>query len=112
MIRMALIICFILAGGYAAYFLFAPASIRYSSEIRRGNRIAREIDRFRARKGHLPLSLTEIGKLESESGPFYYERCGESRYIVWFGTTLGESMTYDSAKRVWTSLNLTCPATN
>jgi hypothetical protein len=60
-----------------------------------GNAIVSKIETFRRETGRLPNSLSEIGVEERESGPDY---CKTSRngYIVWYGTTLGESDTYDS----------------
>jgi len=44
---------------------------------------------------------------DEERNRFFYETCGD-RYDLWFGTTLGRSMTYDSATRKWNSLNVVC----
>lgn len=108
-IPLVLVIGFLLTGGCAALFLFALDSIVYWQNVRKGNRVASEIDRYRAQKGHLPLSLGEIGEPDSESGPIYYQQCSETHYLLWFGTTLGHSMSFDSANRSWVSLNIVCP---
>jgi hypothetical protein len=90
----------------AAYSVYAV----YFENIAHGNRIAREIDAYSQRQGHLPSSLEDVGEHESEDGPIYYMLCGNSHYILWFGTMLGHSMTYDSVSRSWDSLNSGCPS--
>jgi len=55
----------------------------------------------------LPASMQELGVGPPEADRFFYEKCSETRFIVWFGTRLGESMTYDSAANNW-QLNIVC----
>ena len=69
--------------------------------IKAGNEIIGKIEDFRKEKGRLPVSLSEIGIEEKEEGPIYYDRKSETRYILWFGTSLGESVTYDSETKKW-----------
>ncbi len=66
-----------------------------------GNEIVAKIEKFKTEKGRLPNSLGEIGIVETESGPIYYKKESESKYIVWFGKELGESATYDSDTKQW-----------
>jgi len=70
-----------------------------------GDRVIAKVNEFRQQKGRLPSSLSEIGTDETESGPIYYERRGDTRYIVWYGTRLGESVTYDSDVGRWEAHN-------
>ncbi|HEY2858730.1 MAG TPA: hypothetical protein VGJ21_09970 [Terracidiphilus sp.] len=107
-IRIAISIAFVLAAGFVVYFLFAPDSWLYSRRIALGNRDAFKIDAYRQRTGRVPARLEDLGVDVSEDGPICYERCSDTRYILWFGTTLGESMSFDSAKRTWVSLNIVC----
>ena len=71
------------------------------ARIREGNEIVTKIESFRRDKGRLPDTLSEIGIKEKEEGSFYYEKKSEVKYVLWFGTTLGESVTYDSETRKW-----------
>ena len=66
-----------------------------------GNEVAQKVEKFKTEKGRLPNNLIEIGIVETETGPIYYEKKTESRYILWFGKELGESMTYDSDTKQW-----------
>ena len=66
-----------------------------------GQKVIAKIEQFQRDQGRLPSSLAEIGIRETESGPIYYEKKEERRYIVWYGTTLGESVTYISEIRKW-----------
>jgi hypothetical protein len=88
--------------------MFAPDSIVYSREIKGGNKIVRSIDVFRERERRLPASLSEVGISGKDQNRYFYEPCTNGRYIVWFCTRLGESMTYDSAIHKWDSLNIPC----
>ncbi len=73
----------------------------YSEKFAKGNETAAQIEKFRKEKGRLPNSLNEIGIEEKEEGPIYYEKKSESRYVLWFGKELGESVTYDSDTKEW-----------
>jgi hypothetical protein len=88
--------------------LFGPDTFVWRSEIKEGDRIISEIASARVRDGHLPESLSEIGVSDQESDKFFYNKCSDTRFIVWFGTTLGESMTFDSATGSWRSRNIAC----
>jgi hypothetical protein len=88
----------------AAVLSFAFCSCGLYSEdsrVKEGNELIAKIERFRSEKGRLPASLAELGIKEKEEGPLYYSKRGESDYVVWFGTTLGESVTYDSRSKKW-----------
>jgi len=67
----------------------------------KGNEAAAKIENFRNEKGRLPDSLSEVGIVETESGPIYYRKESESKYILWFGKGLGESVVYDSETKQW-----------
>ncbi len=73
----------------------------YNGKIKQGNEVVAKVEKFRNEKGTLPNSLSEIGIEETESGPIYYKKESESKYIVWFGKKLGESETYDSDSKQW-----------
>ncbi len=83
---------------FVGFIIFACG---YGEKIKKGNEIAAKIEKFKAEKGRLPDSLSEIGVIETESGPIYYKKESESKYILWFGKELGESMTYDSDTKQW-----------
>jgi len=71
----------------------------YWSEARQANKVIAAVDSFQSRYCRLPDTLADIGLKDSESGPVYYEKTSDSTYIVWFGTELGESATYESATK-------------
>lgn len=70
-------------------------------KLQSGVEVISKIEKFRSENNRLPNNLTEIGIIENEGGPVYYEKKTESEYILWFGKELGESMTYDSQTKAW-----------
>jgi hypothetical protein len=69
--------------------------------IKTGNLIINKIENYKNTKGVLPSSLNDIGVEEKLEGPLYYQKIDSTKYLIWFGTTLGESYTYDSDKGKW-----------
>ena len=93
-------------------FLFleyiGPPNVIWRSEIRKGNRLISDIEAFHRVHGRLPAELSELSKGPTEQEKLFYQRCDETSYIVWFGTTLGESMTYHSKSRDWSEASDDC----
>ena len=77
-----------------------PDRIVYRSEFKTGEMVVARIEYFRNQRSRLPEDLQEIGIVSDSIGVFYRKE-SKDRYIVWFGTTLGESITYDSATKKW-----------
>ena len=71
------------------------------SKINQGNEIVNKIENYRKEKGVLPTSLSEVGIEEKEDSVIHYKKESETKFILWFGTTLGESTTYDSETKNW-----------
>jgi hypothetical protein len=107
-ILVALAIVVVAGAGLAAFLLFAPPSLLFSRNIRTGDEIVGRVEAFRKQRHVLPGSLAEAGVSESNQDKYFYERCGDTRYIVWFGTWLGESMTWNSANRRWDEASAGC----
>ena len=105
-LRLACAACILAAG--AIFSVFGPDTFVYRNEIRRGNEMVARINAFRAHTGHLPASIEEIGATGKDLDKFFYQRCSDTQFNVWFGTALGESETFDSASNSWTSVNLAC----
>lgn len=61
----------------------------------------RKIEEFHETNGRLPENLKEIGIEERLEGPLFYDRVENEDYIIWFGTTLGESEKYESKTGCW-----------
>jgi len=93
---------------FAYFFGFGPDTVVYRKEIQEGNVAIAQIEVFRSQRHRLPSSMEEAGITVPDPQRIYYERCSDTQYLVWFGTTLGESMTYDSATSTWLSLNIGC----
>ncbi len=76
-------------------------SASWDSKRSQGEVVIQKIEAFRAHQKRLPRSLTDVGVRESEDGPVYYRQITDTRYEVWYGTSLGESVTYDSERKTW-----------
>ena len=83
-----------------AYYFFSRNS-KEDLLIKKGNQIVLKIEEFKNKNGRLPYSLNEINIQEKIEGPFYYEKKDNNSYVLWFGTELGESTTYDSKLKRW-----------
>ena len=70
------------------------------SEHKAGKEIIARVEQFRNSTGRLPEAISDVGLKENESCPCYCKTSNDS-YIVWYGTTLGESDTYDSRTKKW-----------
>ena len=85
----------------ATTICFAVSGCVSAGKTAKGNEAVVKIEKFRNEKGRLPDSLSETGIAETESGPIYYRKESESKYILWFGKGLGESVVYDSETKQW-----------
>jgi hypothetical protein len=92
--------------GYCAFF--GPPEIVWRGQIRRANHLITQVESYRNTHGRLPSAISEVPGETAVQDRTFYERCSDARYVVWFGTTLGHSMSYDSATRNWTPLNIPC----
>lgn len=96
-----LIITSIVIIGLVAFYFIIPS--KEEKLTNQGNEIIQKIEKYRVDNGHLPNSLTEIGIKEKEEGPLYYDKRDSINYTLSFGTSLGESETYHSETKKWTS---------
>ena len=79
---------------------YMPPQITYRGEFKTAEKIIFEVESFRRVHGRLPNTL-EDAAIADKTINVYYRRENKDRYIVWFGTTLGESMIYDSDEKRW-----------
>lgn len=92
----------------ACLFVFGPTSLVWGREIHNGDKLISKIESFHREHSRLPTSLSEVETNDATLEKFFYEKCNEGRFLVWFGTSLGESVTFDSASGVWKPVNVTC----
>ena len=102
------LLIFVAIGIFLYRNLLGPPEIVWSTEIHAGNRLVDEIEAYRRNHGQLPSDLMDIGTSPSERDRFFYGRCSQTDYMVWFGRTLGESMTYNSKSRDWNDVGNGC----
>ena len=70
------------------YFVLAPDEVLYRQEIRQGNDLVRNIEKFRQERGHLPGSMDDLPISGVNVESVFYDKCSESHCVVWFGTRL------------------------
>lgn len=95
----------ILAGVTLCFIAFVtvfwqPTRVLHWRDFRTGNKIISRVEAFRKSYGHLPETLRDVGITDPDLRVFY-QKTNDNDYIVWFGTTLGESETYDSHTKKW-----------
>lgn len=81
--------------------LFSSCSYSDKKLIKQGDELVLKIEGFKAEKGYLPNSLEDIGIKETLEGPLFYVKWDSINYMVYFGTSLGESMIYYSDTKEW-----------
>ncbi|MFY0628633.1 MAG: hypothetical protein JXR07_20210 [Reichenbachiella sp.] len=77
------------------YLLSGCCNLQYERQ-KYAETIIERIEDYKTKKNQLPTSVSEIGFIESEDSPAFYEQTTDSTYIVWYGLSLGESRTYNS----------------
>lgn len=82
-------------------WVFGPDRISYFYEFRTGDRIVAKVEHFKALYGRYPDDLKEVGWKSDDSLNIFYRKESNNHYIVWFGTTMGESISYDSQDQKW-----------
>lgn len=82
------------------YWAGQPVGLFHWRDFRTGNEIVSRVEAFR--KGHrrLPDTLDEIGIHDPELRVFY-QKNSDDEFVVWFGTLLDESETYNSRTKRW-----------
>ena len=103
-----------------ALFVFVPTvlisifflsdKILYAREFRVANTIIARTASFKYEHGRLPATLGELGIKDDSPGVFYDKQSADA-FTVWFGTSLGECMTYDSRTKKWDGICGVRPAT-
>lgn len=95
------IILFIILVTLSWILIWRPPFIIYWQKYKIANKYIEKIEQFRQQNQRLPSSLEEIGEITSEKGPIYYQKLSETEYQIWFGTTVGESIIYNSKTKKW-----------
>ena len=90
--------------------LFAGCSKLLDKErIQQGDELVRRVEHFRQENHRLPLSFQEAGITDPQINEQYFMHiCSNDKYILWFGTSLGNSISYSSTTRTWKAANWTC----
>jgi len=95
-VRIIFLTTLLLTISVACFFLYYP--IRRQWLIHKSAPVILRIENYHFKQGSFPPSLSAV---EIEENPFYYQKQGETNYIVWFGEQLGESVVYDSSRKSW-----------
>ncbi|HLM02737.1 MAG TPA: hypothetical protein VK400_16915 [Pyrinomonadaceae bacterium] len=100
-IRKFFCFCLLTLVAFASISQASCSGVFFQSKQKQAIAIIEKIEGFKVKENRLPNSLSEIGVAETEEGPIYYRKISETRYEVWYGTKLGESVTYDSERKTW-----------
>lgn len=87
-------------------FISCQFNIREKALIDKGNNIIQEIESYQSINKCLPITLTDIGYSVTIEGPIYYQKQDSLSFILWFGTTIGESIEYNSQSKKWEKNNI------
>jgi hypothetical protein len=79
--------------------LWQPLWLFHWHDYKVGNEIIARVEAFKRTRARLPDKLGDLG-ISDDSG-VYYCKVSDDEYIVWFGTTLGESEIFSSQTRHW-----------
>jgi hypothetical protein len=94
---LAVVVCCLVAG---CAFIWQPVWLYHWRDFRKASEVISRVEAFRKSHRSLPETLDEVGMADPDLKVFY-RRNGDTQYYVWFGTTLGESETYDSQTKRW-----------
>jgi hypothetical protein len=86
---------------FALLVWMSPDRITHRNEFKTGDMIVRRVESFKNEHRRLPVDIDELGIPEAESLRVYFQKESADHYVVWFGTTLGESIVYDSVQKSW-----------
>jgi hypothetical protein len=102
-IRLLLFLFFLIFPIYIFYNFNPSREIYYFLDIHRGNKLIHEIEEYKERFSAYPknLNFTNLDFTKGEDPRFFYELIDENRFVIWFGTILGESILYDSQTNEW-----------
>jgi hypothetical protein len=81
-------------------FIWQPVRIFHWQDFRNGNAIITRVEAYRGAHGRLPDTLGEAG-INDADNQIFYRKAEDNDYVIWFGTFLGESETYDSRTKEW-----------
>ena len=89
--------------GLVIFFLIIAVGCGNSEKklIKQGDELVSKIEEYKEQKGYLPNSIEDVGIKETMEGPLFYVRMDSVNYMVYFGTSLGESMIYYSDTKEW-----------
>ncbi|QIF03923.1 hypothetical protein [Roseimicrobium sp. ORNL1] len=85
----------------AALWMASSDWRREQSLMQAARPIQAELEMYRQRYQQYPDSLVHIGVVEKEGSPIHYQRDSKDHYILWFGSHLGKSKTFQSSAGDW-----------
>lgn len=85
----------------SAFLLSCDFFSKKSARMKMGEEVIAKVEAFKKDKGRLPESSKEMGIVETEAGPVFYQKKSHSRYIVSFSIGFDETYSYDSDTKEW-----------
>jgi hypothetical protein len=84
----------------AVWFIWGWTHV-YDSKFQAAVKVIMELDTFFKNNSKYPDSLEVLGIEETLEGLIFYKKISDQEYEIWFGTTLGNSMVYNSKTKKW-----------
>ena len=73
----------------------------YCEREQYANMIISKADDYIKINGEIPKDIDELGLEEKENSLAYFLKVSEDKYVVWYGTNLGDSNVYNSKTKTW-----------
>lgn len=70
-----------------------------------GEEFASKVKSFQKEHSRLPYSIDEVPITKPLNPRLCYDTLNSTDFMVWYGTTLGESCTYHSSTKAWDATN-------
>lgn len=98
---LAIIVCLVLSVACVLLFSRFWRARNESALMAEGRELIKKVEAYKAKNHKLPQYLSDIKPQIPDDYPLSYASRDGENYIIWFGTSLGESIAYHSDSKKW-----------